>query len=173
MCISAQQGCCIYQNMLITNLIVIQRRVIAQSTDGGQFNQTIILGASYWFTVMKPGAWKKEDDQQRRVTHFELSVCTWGSKTHTCPSGAYVEPVMVNSLREQLFPFAWSTMNICNKKTLKSNKISTSRGQNNPLKNMSDDWKHPYSTWPGLTSTTDVNTLYDTHLRVNLSSEGL
>lgn len=118
---------------------------------------------------------KKEDDQQRRLMHFELPVCTWGNKTHTCPSGAYVEPVIVNSLREQLFPFAWSTMNICNKtkKTLKSSKISTSRWQNNPLQNMSDVWKHPYSTWPGFTSTTDVNTLYDTHLRVNLSSEGL
>lgn len=145
LCISAQQGCCIYQNMLITNLIVIQRRVIAQSTDGGHFNQTVILGASYWFTLMKPGEWKKEDDQQRRLMHFELPVCTWGSKTHTCPSGAYVEPVMVNSLREQLFPFAWSTMNICNKKNIKNQTRSLPAG-GRTIRNMSDVWKHPYST---------------------------
>ncbi len=80
---------------------------------------------SYWEHRTGLPSWnlerekKKEDDQQRRLMHFELPVYTWGSKTHTCPSGAYVEPVMVNSLREQLFPFAWSTMNICNKKNIK------------------------------------------------------
>ncbi len=66
------------------------------------------------WSVKKKRGWSAEATNALWVT-----VYTWGSKTHTCPSGAYVEPVMVNSLREQLFPFAWSTMNICNKKNIK------------------------------------------------------
>lgn len=62
--------------------------------------------------------------------HFEISVSVhMGSKTHTCPSGAYVEPEMVNSFREQLFPFAWSTMNIWNKKDIKKKEFKLNLNQ--------------------------------------------
>lgn len=42
-----------------------------------------------------------------------------GRFTHTSPIGAYVDPVMVNSLREQVSPSTLSRMNIYRKKKRK------------------------------------------------------
>lgn len=123
-------------------------------------------------------------ERAKRGWSTELSCALWnisahmGRKTHTCPSGAYVEPVMVNSFREQLFPFAWSTMNIYNNKKREFKKKSLPAGGRTThhrwsLMSENTSWKDPNSTWPEYTSPTDVNTLHDTHLRVNLSSEEL
>lgn len=37
-----------------SDLIEVQRGVITQGTDGGQFNQGVILRAPHWFTILVP-----------------------------------------------------------------------------------------------------------------------
>ena len=37
-----------------SDLIEVQRGVITQGTDGGQFNQGVILSAPHWFIILVP-----------------------------------------------------------------------------------------------------------------------
>lgn len=52
-----------------------------------------------------------------------MTASTDEKLTHTSPIGAYVDPVMVNSLREQVSPSTLSRMNICKEIQNKSSYI--------------------------------------------------
>lgn len=92
------------------DLIVVQRRVIAQSTDGRQLDQSIIL-STFDGHAMLCTRGKPETDLFGRRMFFDRPL-HWFALTYTSPSGVYFEPEMSNWARETLSPSTLSMMNI-------------------------------------------------------------
>lgn len=82
--------------MLPSDLVEVQRGVVTQGTDGGQFNQGIMLGALHWFAILEPEEKHRTSISSHRFNvlgdlAFHFHICLFGNqlyRTHTSPSGA-------------------------------------------------------------------------------------